>query len=242
MYSYERMKNTYGGGGHGQGHGRRRRQAVAAAGGVDTREARGHDTRAALLAAGRAAFSRGGFDGVSVRDITRDAGVNLGAVTYHFGSKRGLYVAVLVDGLTPMVDRMGRAAASPGKPMERLETVVEELFDYLAENPDLPRLMLQEVAAGKRPPAELVALLQRNAGYVAAIVAEGATDGTIRPGHPLLTAISVVAQPIYMTVMSSLLREVGGVDLSDPAVRATVARHVKAFIREGLSCSREASA
>jgi AcrR family transcriptional regulator len=177
-----------------------------------------------------------------VRDITREAGVNLGAVTYHFGSKRELYVAVLVQGLTPMVDRVARAAASPGTPVERLETVVEVFFDHLAANPDLPRLMLQEVAAGKKPPAELVALLQRNAGYVAGLAAEGAADGTIRPGHPVLTAISVVAQPIYMTVMSSLLREVGGIDLADPAVRAQVALHVKAFIREGLSCSREASA
>jgi len=204
--------------------------------------ARGDDTRAALLAAGRAAFARRGFDGASLRDITREAGANLGAVTYHFGSKRGLYVAVLIDGLTPMMDRVAQAAASLGTPVERLETVVEVFFDYMAAHPDIPRLMLQEVAAGKKPPAELVALLQRNAGYVAGLAAEGAEDGTIRPGHPVLTAISVISQPIYMNVMAPLLREVGGIDLADPAVRAMAAEHVKAFIREGLSCSREASA
>jgi len=204
--------------------------------------ARGDETRSALLAAGRAAFARRGFDGASVRDITRAAGANLGAVTYHFGSKRGLYVAVLTGGLTPMVDRVGQTAASPGTPLERLDAVVEALFGYVAANPDIPRLMIQEVAAGKVPPPELVALIRRNAGYVAGILTEGVRDGSIRAAHPLLGAISVVSQPVFINIMSPLLREVGGFDLTDPAVRATVVRHVKAFIREGLSCSREASA
>jgi len=55
----------------------------------------GAATRAALMVAARTVFARNGFDGASVRMITAEADVNLGAVTYHFGSKRGLYEAVL---------------------------------------------------------------------------------------------------------------------------------------------------
>ncbi|GMV06755.1 MAG: hypothetical protein AMXMBFR53_30300 [Gemmatimonadota bacterium] len=203
---------------------------------------RGEETRQALLAAARRSFAQRGFDGASVRHITREAGTNLGAVTYHFGSKRDLYAAVLVEGLTPMVDRVGQTAASPGSPLERLEAVVEVFFAYVAANPDIPRLMMQEVAAGKTPPPELVALIRRNAGYVAGILADGAEDGTIRSVHPLLGAISIVSQPVFLNIMSPLLREVGGIHLADPSTRAMVVRHVKAFIREGLSCPREASA
>jgi len=241
------MNKTRGGsgrgrGGRGGGPGHRHRRARAAAGEGDIREARGQDTRAALLAAGRAAFTRRGFDGASVRDITWEAGANLGAVTYHFGSKRGLYVAVLVEYLTPLVDRVGRTAASPGTPQERLEAVVDAFFDYVAENPDIPRLMMQELAAGKVPPSELVALIRRNAGYVAGIVAEGASEGSMRPVHPFLGAVSIVSQLVFISIMSPLLREVGGLDITDPAVRVDVVRHVKASVREGLFCSREASA
>ncbi|MHB1194431.1 MAG: TetR/AcrR family transcriptional regulator [Longimicrobiales bacterium] len=204
--------------------------------------ARGQDTRAALLAAGRAAFSRRGFDGSSVRDITREAGANLGAVTYHFGSKRGLYAAVLVEGITPLVDRVGHAAVSTGSPLERLDAVVDVFFAYVAVNPDLPRLMMQEMAVGNVPPPELVALIRRNAGYVAGILTDGAKDGSIRAVHPMLGAVSIVSQPVFLNIMSPLLREVGGLDLTDPAVRTVVVRHVKAFLREGLAGSREASA
>jgi AcrR family transcriptional regulator len=203
---------------------------------------RGEDTRAALLAAGRALFARRGYDGSSIRDITREAGANLGAVTYHFGSKRALYAAVLVHGLTPLVDRVGHAAGSPGSPLERLDAVVDVFFAYVAVNPDLPRLMMQEVAAGKTPPPELVALIRRNAGYVGGILTDGAKDGSMRAVHPMLGAVSIVSQPVFINVMSPVLREVGGLDLTDPTVRAVVVRHVKDVLREGLSSLREASA
>ncbi len=202
---------------------------------------RGEETRVALLAAGRKVFARRGFDGASVRDITREAGVNLGAVTYHFGSKKGLYTAVLTQVLTPMVERVGRASSDPGSPLERIGRVIEVFFEHVSANPDLPRLMLQEVAAGKKPPPELVALVQRNLANVTGIVAAGWKDGSIRAGHPVLTALSVVSQPMYMTVMAPMVREVGGVDLTDPTTRAMAIDHVKAFVRAGLAAPQETS-
>ncbi|MFQ5985340.1 MAG: CerR family C-terminal domain-containing protein [Alphaproteobacteria bacterium] len=47
-----------------------------------------------LEAAGRL-FALQGFDGVSTRTLAKAAGVNLSAITYHFGGKEGLYHAVL---------------------------------------------------------------------------------------------------------------------------------------------------
>ncbi|HUP51685.1 MAG TPA: helix-turn-helix domain-containing protein, partial [Longimicrobiales bacterium] len=81
---------------------------------------RGDATRADLLAAARRLFAQRGFDGTSVRAITREAGANLGAVTYHFGSKRALYAAVLEQGLRPIAQRVRAAAASEGTAMERM--------------------------------------------------------------------------------------------------------------------------
>lgn len=44
-------------------------------------------TREQILKAAVRLFARSGIDGASMRDLTRDAGVNLAAVNYHFGSK-----------------------------------------------------------------------------------------------------------------------------------------------------------
>jgi AcrR family transcriptional regulator len=47
-------------------------------------------TKAAVFASAERLFALHGFQNVSVRDITADAGVNLASVNYHFGSKDAL--------------------------------------------------------------------------------------------------------------------------------------------------------
>ena len=59
------------------------------------RPARGRPTRERILDAAEKLFARRGFHGVSVRDITQDAGVDVALVNYHFGSKQALLDSVL---------------------------------------------------------------------------------------------------------------------------------------------------
>ncbi|MET0271830.1 MAG: TetR/AcrR family transcriptional regulator [Phenylobacterium sp.] len=56
---------------------------------VETEEAHAA-TKAAVFGAAERLFALHGFQNVSVRDITAEAGVNLASVNYHFGSKDAL--------------------------------------------------------------------------------------------------------------------------------------------------------
>jgi AcrR family transcriptional regulator len=60
------------------------------------------DTKTRILDAAEALFVTGGFDAMSMRQITGAAGVNLAAVNYHFGSKDALIQAVLSRRLDPL--------------------------------------------------------------------------------------------------------------------------------------------
>lgn len=195
----------------------------------------GEETRRRLIASGRKLFARLGFDGTSVRAITREAEANLGAVTYHFGSKRDLYAAVLETGLRPMAHRVRSAAASGGSARIRLLRVVEAYFDHFEDHPDLPHLLLQEVAAGKQPPDVVLEIIREVKDTLAGLAREGAEDGSVRPGHPLLMALSVVAQPIYLTLVSPLLTSLGGADISRPDARRIAKQHVIDFVNAGLA-------
>ena len=53
-------------------------------------EARTVDTRERILDAAERLFMAHGYEGTSMRQITGEAGVNLAAVNYHFGSKESL--------------------------------------------------------------------------------------------------------------------------------------------------------
>lgn len=52
-------------------------------------------TRERILDAAEKLFADAGFDGVSLRHITREAGVELALANYHFGPKRELFRAVI---------------------------------------------------------------------------------------------------------------------------------------------------
>lgn len=52
------------------------------------------ETRRKLLLASIDVFGRYGFEGASTRLLSTTAGVNLQAIPYYFGSKKGLYLAV----------------------------------------------------------------------------------------------------------------------------------------------------
>ena len=59
-------------------------------------------TKGKILDAAEMAFSEGGFDGASLRQIVAAAGVNLATVYYHFGSKEVLLEAVVERRLGPL--------------------------------------------------------------------------------------------------------------------------------------------
>ncbi len=195
----------------------------------------GASTRSELITAGRRLFAQRGYDGASIRAITRDAGANLGAVTYHFGSKRDLYAAVLEEGLRPLAARVAESVRSGGPALERMLRVVEAYFEHLQHHPDLPHLLLQEVAAGKQPPPVVLEIIRGVKEAIARLQVEGAADGSVRPGHPVLTALSVISQPVYLALVAPLLRTVGPFDLADPETRRVALEHTLAFVRAGLT-------
>jgi len=84
---------------------------------VNTRDA----TRDRIFLAAERLFALRGFSAVSVRDITADAGVNLAAVNYHFGSKDKLLFEIFLERSTELNRNRARllheaTQAAGGKP------------------------------------------------------------------------------------------------------------------------------
>src|SRR5690606_37065193 len=133
-----------------------------------------HDqtTPDALVSAARAIFATHGYDGASVRAITAAAGANLGAITYHFGSKRELYDRVVGGIVEPLAARVERAVAGDGDVLSRAGEVVTAYFEYLRSNPDLPQLMMQELVLSGVPPAAVAAPMRRVLGALTALIRE----------------------------------------------------------------------
>ena len=60
------------------------------------------DTRSRILDVAEELFGEQGFDRVSIRDLTKQAGVNLAAIHYHFGGKEDLISAIFERRVVPV--------------------------------------------------------------------------------------------------------------------------------------------
>ncbi len=92
----------------------------------------GSDTREAIERAARTQFAAKGFDGATVRAIAAEAGVDPALIAHFFGSKRGLFVAVL----RPPEDPSTIAAAIEG-PVDSLGERLAAVIARTLGDPDL---------------------------------------------------------------------------------------------------------
>ena len=192
-------------------------------------------TAAALLDAAEEVFAAYGFRGASVREITRRATANLGAITYHFGSKAALFEAVVLRAQAGLLAAVEAAAAQPGHSLDRLERIARAHFGFLHEHPRFRRLILQVLLLENDLPEAAADYLRRGLGIVAGVVSEGQSRGEIRSGDPRLLALAVMSQPLMLNVVRPILRRGPRLDLEDPAVRALLLDNAMQFIRRGLA-------
>jgi len=109
---------------------------------------RGEETRSRILETALELFAASGFEGASTRTIAERAGVNLPAIQYYFGSKEGLYRAVIEQisqemqaGVAPVAERIRTELA--GQPSRRqligllcdmLDTIIALILDENVPN------------------------------------------------------------------------------------------------------------
>lgn len=107
-------------------------------------QSRGEDTRRRILDTALEIFAAEGYQGASTRVLAERAGVNLPAIQYYYGSKEGLYRAVIDSivehteaQMAPLTARVKAALASQETPREELLELLclmLELFVALVSN------------------------------------------------------------------------------------------------------------
>lgn len=94
---------------------------------------RGEQSRSNLIQAGLKIFSEVGFQSASTRRLASEAGVNIAAIPYYFGSKEGLYHAVLSFTVEFYRSQLGEEFRRIHKALADATTTREQLLDLLDE-------------------------------------------------------------------------------------------------------------
>ncbi len=102
----------------------------------------GPERRERLIQAAIKVFSRSGYDGSSVEEISRTASVTKPVLYDHFSSKEKIFEAA-VEQIRDGLLRKGEAAlARENTPSKRLRASISVFFDLVEHDPDAARVLL----------------------------------------------------------------------------------------------------
>ncbi|CAN5284106.1 hypothetical protein BH09ACT8_BH09ACT8_53600 [soil metagenome] len=99
----------------------------------ETRQRRGDDTRAVIIAETVACILEEGFGAASAKHITERANVSWGAIQYHFGDRDQLLMAVVDDGFAGLQQCLADIDIPNGPLRERVSAVVEAAWPAFSE-------------------------------------------------------------------------------------------------------------
>lgn len=141
----------------------------------------GRDT---ILSNALQSFARRGFDGVNIRDLAKQAGVNIALANYHFGSKQSLWEACLQQlqmTATDCVSKMQSLATGALPYPEKLVGVYATFIRFSADTPDYGLFILQEMLQpGERQELVRDTLIQPFQNVTMPLLMEGKALGLIR--------------------------------------------------------------
>ena len=103
--------------------------------------------REKILDAARAIFGDRGFEATSIAEIGAGAGISKSVLYHYFGSKAGLYHALLEHEGQALIEAVAAAVPAPDVDGPRLRPGVDAFLRFLSEHPDTWKLMMRDPPA-----------------------------------------------------------------------------------------------
>jgi len=197
------------------------------------------DTRELILNAAGRSFAENGFHATTVRRITREAGVNLAAVNYHFHDKHELYISVLKR--AHQAAAITAAADRAGTPRQQLRTFIRMFLAYLLDpkRPEwqgslIAREMAQPTQALDRLVAESIEpVKQRIAGIVRELLGPDAPETRVG-----LSCLSIIGQCLHYVHCREMISRLFPKGSGVPRDVETLTEHIYTFSMAGLNAMK----
>lgn len=200
------------------------------------------NSKARILEAATALFARKGFDGTSIREICKTAGVNLCMISYYWGGKQELYQGIIEDLLEKQLEysknfldlNKDPKSMSVDECADLLLTISEKFVDFFYTNisSDLIVLLLKE----QQKPDFIVKspVLDYMRAVVARVLNKNVNDRLVI--LKTLFMLSQVNSPRILPAFS--LRPLGQEDFCEEdikIIKENVKLYINAVIKEGAN-------
>ncbi|MDB5895990.1 MAG: TetR family transcriptional regulator [Rhodoferax sp.] len=197
-------------------------------------------TMADILAVATSEFAERGLSGARIDAIADATRTSKRMIYYYFGSKNGLYLAVLEDAYQRIRDIEGELHLEDMAPTEALARLVGFTYDYQLANPDFLRLVANENLHRGEFLAQSVLIREMNETAITALSAlcrRGVAAGEFRGDlDPLDLHMSISALCVFNIANRHTFSLIFKHDFDDPQAiarrRASIVEMVLRFVRK----------
>ena len=150
-----------------------------------------NDKQIKILAVAELLFSEKGFDGTSIRDISKEAKINIAMVSYYFGSKERLLEDLIIHRTSDLKLQLDHLILENLEPIEKVNKLIELYINRVNSNRGLYRILHFEFTSKKRNinHETFSELKKGNLKSLETIIIEGQNKGVFRKDIiiPLIT-------------------------------------------------------
>ncbi|GAB4244488.1 MAG: hypothetical protein Kow00122_00880 [Thermoleophilia bacterium] len=184
-----------------------------------------------ILSVAGALFARLGYHGTSVRAIAEGVGVTVPALYYHFGSKRGIMLALVEEHCARKQAEVRAALERGGCCAERLGNALTAYVNLMAAEVGMATVVHRDPSLFADPELRQMVIATERvlADLLAAVVAEGADTGEFRRLDPHHVALVLLAA----ARVGHVSRGLGGRPVDHGALAGTLIDLVLEGLRPG---------
>jgi TetR/AcrR family transcriptional regulator len=143
-------------------------------------------SRARILAVAREEFASRGFKAARLQDIAERAGLTHPTLLYHFGSKEGLYSAVIEDAVADWAATTNRVRSTGLRGFDQVEALVVAGLEFFAGHLDFVVIVRREAIEGAGRLEEAIAAHMRPfLDDAVAFLSREVEAGRLRPHDPI---------------------------------------------------------
>jgi AcrR family transcriptional regulator len=106
-------------------------------------------------------FAEHGFEGTSIRDISRATGVSLSGLYYYFDSKQRLLYLIQSNAFKFILARLQQRLMAGLEPTQKLRLLVQNHIEYFLSHPNEMKVLSHEEDALEEPFRQEVAAIKR---------------------------------------------------------------------------------
>lgn len=150
-----------------------------------------NDKQIQILKVAETLFAEKGFDGTSIRDISKEAKINVAMVSYYFGSKDLLLESLIKHKTTGLKEQLASLLEQNLEPVAKIYKLIELYINRINCNRGIYRIMHFEITTKKNASIHkyFTELKKSNLKSLELIIKEGQAKGIFRKdiNIPLIT-------------------------------------------------------